>query len=153
MADDNNIKQIPSEGNITGAVQRLLEGEDPTDRERYYQHQTSKTLTDSESLWWDVLELAIDDYKENLLSVHTPGKNIFSEVFDWFFNEYLNGVHLGSFENICLNLDINSSVVRKRLVLWTQDAYSKRHTTNVSLEEKIEQKTTTTIYVNRKDVI
>lgn len=152
MADEDDIKQIPSEGNIAGTVQRLLEGEDPTDGEHYYQHQTSKTLSDSESLWWDVLELALDDYKENLCALHTPGKNIFSEVFDWFFNEHFDKVHLGSFENICLNLDINTSVVRKRLILWTQDTYDKKCEIKDSPEEKIEQKTTTTLYVNRKDI-
>lgn len=153
MPDDEDIKQVPSEGNITGTVQRLLDGEDPTDKELYEHQQTTRTFSDSESLWWDVLELAVDDYKENIYAVHTPGKNIFIEVFDWFFNEHFDRVHLGSFENICLTLDINPSVVRKRLVLWTQDVYVKKQMTSVSPEENVEQKTTITLYVNRKDVI
>lgn len=153
MTDDSDIKQVPFKGNIIGTVQRLLEGEDPTDKTQYEQQQTTKTLSDSEALWWDVLELAVEDYKDNLCTPSTPGKNIFSEVFDWFFNEHLSIPHLGSFENICLNLDINTSVIRKRLIIWTKDTYNKKHTSDVSSEERIEQTTITTLYVNRKDVI
>jgi len=150
---DDDIKQVPPENNIVGTIQRLLDGEDPTDKSQYEQHQTAKTLSDSEALWWDVLELAIDDYKKNLLAVRTPEKNTFSEVFDWFFNEHSDSIHLGSFENICLNLDINVSVVRKRLILWTQNVYNKKQVVDVSQEKITEQVINISLYVNRKDII
>ena len=150
---EDDIKYLPSEGSIVGTVQRILDGEDPTDKGQYEQQQTSKTLSNSKILWCDVLDLAIDDYKINILSTDTPGKNVFSEVFDWFFNEYSNRVYIGSLENICLNLDINVSVVRKKLILWTQDIYKKKQLATISQEKITEQVIGTTIYVNKSDIV
>lgn len=151
MPDDCDVKFVPIESNVGEIIQRLLSSEDPVDKPQYEQHQKSNALSEVELLWYGVLELGLSDYKQNLLATHAPGKNIFSEVFDWFFNAYLKSIHIGSFENICLNLNINSSVIIKKLIIWTRKAYNEKNK-NICLQEGIKQ-ITITLYVNKKDII
>lgn len=151
---DKNEEHIEVKSNVIDVVQRLLHGEDPTDKIEYEQLQVSSTLDESQQLWYDVLDLAVADYKENLLADHTSGKNIFSEVFNWFFNEHANLAHLGSFENVCLSLNMNPSVIRKKLILWTQEVYNKEPIKTSLQNESIKQAIPPNVlYINKADII
>lgn len=86
----------------------------------FYGTQKRQLLEKEELLWYEVLELAIDDYKTSFLD----GLKEFRDVFDWFFN---TTNHVGSFQYICDILDINGNAILSTLIKWTKFNYRKEN--------------------------
>ncbi len=132
-------------GNSIDVVRSLLQSEDPTDATEFLKNRISEDQSEEQQLWLDVMVVALWDYRDNLNAKDTISHNLFSEVFDWVFNKQEDSTYLGTFENICIHLDINPSVLRSKLIKYTKQYYCKIQETHLPVMVNI---TTTAVYTN-----
>ncbi len=125
MIDKKKTVHKENLGNTIDVVQSLLQNEDPSDTTEFFKNRISKELSEEQLLWLDVMTVALWDYKDSLNAKDTGSCNLFNEVFNWVFNKQEDSTYLGTFENICIHLDISTSVLRSRLIKYTKQHYSK----------------------------
>ncbi len=148
--------QVQKQGASIDVAQSLLQNEDPSDTTEFLKNRVSKELSEEQSLWLDVMTVALWDYKDNLNARDNGGRNLFIEVFDWVFNSPEDFTYLGTYENICIHLDMHPSVFRSKLIKYTKQHYSKVQESSLPvIVDTITFLTHTTnnIYVSKKDVL
>ncbi len=154
MDNEKKVERKEDSGNSIDVVQSLLQSEDPTDAAEFLKNRISKEQSEEQQLWLDVMVVALWDYKDNLNTKDNIGHNLFSEVFDWIFNKQEDSTYLGTFENICIHLDINPSVLRSKLIKYTKQYYCKIHETHLPVPvDTVTTVCTNSIYVNKKDIL
>jgi hypothetical protein len=156
MSDKESKDKPQTQGESIDVVQSLLQNEDPSDTTEFLKNRVSKELSEEQSLWLDVMTVALWDYKDNLNARDTGGRNLFIEVFDWVFNTPEDSTYLGTYENICIHLDIHPSVFRSKLIKYTKQYYSKiqESLSPVVIDAVVSlTRTTNSIYVSKKEVL
>ncbi len=153
----NEEKKTPQKersGESIDVVQALLQNEDPSDTTEFLKNRISNELTEEQLLWLDVMTVALWDYKDNLNAKDASGSNLFNEVFDWAFNKQEDSTYLGTFENICIHLDINPSVLRSRLIKYTKQYHSEVPETRPSIViNTVTMIYTNSIYIDKNSIL
>ncbi len=92
---------------------------DPVLSIQFFDTFRSKTHLEPEKiLMLAVLEDAITCFQDYISARHSKGKNLFSEVKGWIFEE--SGDWLFSFESICEVLGFNTTCLRLGLLRWKE---------------------------------
>ena len=154
MNNEEESKQKKQPEATVDVVQALLQSEDPSDTTEFLKSRISKDLTEEQLLWYDVIAVALWDYKDSLNVRDAAGHNLFNEVFDWVFNKPEDSTYLGTYENICTHLDINPSVLRSKLMRYTKQYY-------VNIQERLPSVVvdiitpayTNSIYISKKGIL
>lgn len=117
----------------SAVVVQLMSLDDPNDALEYYE-QFAKTELDPEvQLWFAVLVEAFDNYKEFIDGATISRQKKFKEVFDWFFNEH-DEIYMGTFENVCLLLNLESNAVRREIVGHTKKHFDSKKLPEIGME-------------------
>ena len=91
---------------------------DPTAQYEFLLIQKRKIFDYEKRLWYEVLVLALRDYKQ----FFRDSEHDFVEVFNWFFN---SDIEIGSFHYICDILDFHEESILRSLIRWTKNNTEK----------------------------
>ena len=92
---------------------------DPSDRESIDRLYKSEIPEGEHALMFAILEDAIKDFQKYFTVRHPKSKRQYHEAVAWILGENSDG--LFSFDNVCENVGLNPSYLRRRLRAWAEN--------------------------------